>query len=123
MSKLLRLLPDKVYISLLYFKHFKKLPNLRKPRTFNEKLQWLKLYDRRDIYTTMVDKHLVKQYVADVIGEEYLIPTLGVWDEPEEIDFDALPEKFVLKWNHDSGSVLICKDKIFLLALPFLWQI
>ncbi|MBQ8286695.1 MAG: hypothetical protein IJZ10_10415 [Thermoguttaceae bacterium] len=111
MSKLLRLLPDKVYISLLYFKHFKKLPNLRKPRTFNEKLQWLKLYDRRDIYTTMVDKHLVKQYVADVIGEEYLIPTLGVWDEPEEIDFDALPEKFVLKWNHDSGSVLICKDK------------
>lgn len=111
MRKLLRVLPDKQYIQLQYFYHFKRLPNLKNPKTFNEKLQWLKLRDRDPEYTAMVDKHLVKQYVADKIGQEYIIPTIAVWETPEQIDFDALPNQFVLKWNHDSGSVIICKDK------------
>ena len=111
MRKILRLLPDKLYISLLYYKHFKRFPNWKNPQTFNEKLQWLKINNRKPEYTTMVDKHLVKQYIADKIGNEYIIPTLGVWDTPEEIDFNSLPDRFVLKWNHDSGSIVICKDK------------
>ena len=85
--------------------------NLENPTTYNEKLQWLKLYNRKPIYTTMVDKYEVKQYVADRIGEEYIIPTLGVWDSFDEIDFDSLPEQFVLKCTHDSGGLVICKDK------------
>ena len=86
--------------------------NLEAPKTFNEKLQWLKLYDRRPEYTIMVDKYSVKKYVADKIGEEYIIPTLGVWDNPDDIDFDALPNRFVLKCNHNSGlGMCICKDK------------
>lgn len=86
--------------------------DLNNPQTFNEKLQWLKLYDRRPEYTIMVDKYAVKKYVADKIGEEYIIPTLGVWDNPDDIDFDALPNRFVLKCNHNSGlGMCICKDK------------
>lgn len=85
--------------------------DLDNPKTFNEKLQWLKLYDRRAIYSTMVDKHAVKQYVSELIGEEYIIPTLGVWDRPEDIDFEKLPNQFVLKCTHDSGGIVICKDK------------
>lgn len=86
--------------------------NLENPKTFNEKIQWLKLYDRRPEYTTMVDKVAVKDYVANIIGKEHIIPTLGVWEDPDEINFDALPEKFVLKCNHNSGTgMYICKDK------------
>lgn len=85
--------------------------DFRHPKTFNEKLQWLKLYDRKPIYTTMVDKYAVKQYVANIIGEQYIIPTLGVWDSFDEIDFDTLPNQFVLKCTHDSGTVIVCKDK------------
>lgn len=86
--------------------------NLDNPQTFNEKLQWLKLYDRKPEYTTMVDKYAVKKYVADKIGEQYIIPTLGVWDNPDEIDFDKLPDQFVLKCNHNSGlGMCICRDK------------
>ncbi len=87
--------------------------NLDNPQTFSEKLQWLKLYDRKSIYTTMVDKFAVKQYVADIIGKEYIIPTLGVWDSFDEIDFDKLPNQFVLKTTHSGGStgVVICRDK------------
>ena len=88
----------------------KKL-TLTAPQTFNEKLQWLKLYDRKPIYTTMVDKYEAKKYVADIIGEEYIIPTLGVWDRFDDINFDELPDKFVLKCTHDSGGLVICKDK------------
>ena len=88
----------------------KKL-NLKNPQTFNEKLQWLKLYDRKPIYTTMVDKYEVKQFVANIIGEEYIIPTLGVWNSFDDIDFDSLPDRFVLKTTHDSGGVVICSDK------------
>ena len=84
----------------------------KNPKTFNEKLQWLKLYNRKPEYTVMVDKYKVREYIAQMIGEEYLIPLLGVWDDPEDIDFDALPDQFVLKCNHNSGlGMCICKDK------------
>lgn len=109
--KLSPLFSDKVYLKLLYFIDFGKRLNLKNPITFNEKLQWLKLYDHRPEYTMMVDKLLVKDYVAKVLGEEYIIPTLGVWDSPDDIDIDSLPDQFVLKCNHDSGSICICQDK------------
>ena len=109
--KLTRILPDKLYLQLMYFKHFHKLINFKNPVTFNEKLQWLKIYDRKPEYTTMVDKYLVKDYVAAKIGKEYIIPTLGMWEKAEDIDFDALPDQFVLKCNNDSGGIVICKDK------------
>lgn len=85
--------------------------DLDNPVTFSEKLQWLKLYDRKEIYTSMVDKHLVKQIVSDLIGSEYVIPEYGCWDKFSDIDFDKLPNQFVLKCNHDSGGIYICKDK------------
>lgn len=107
----LKLLPDKAYLSLVYYAHFGKKINLDNPKTYNEKLQWLKLYDRKPEYTRMVDKCEAKKYVADIIGEEYIIPTLGVWDDSEKIDFDALPDQFVLKTTHDSGGVIVCRDK------------
>lgn len=74
-------------------------------------MQWLKLHDRKPIYTTMVDKYEVKKYVADILGEEYIIPTYGVWDRFEDIDFDSLPDQFVLKCTHDSGGLVVCRDK------------
>lgn len=104
---------DKTYLQLLYrFKMGHRL-DLNHPKTFTEKIQWLKLYNRRPEYTLMVDKYAVKKYVADIIGEKYIIPTLGVWDKPEDIDWDALPNEFVLKTTHGGGSggVVICKDK------------
>lgn len=104
-------IPDRIYISLLYFKHFHRFPNLKNPKGYNEKIQWLKLYDRNPRYTTMVDKILVKDYVAKKIGSEHIIPTLAIWKKPEDINFDVLPNEFVLKWNHDSHSIIICKDK------------
>lgn len=85
--------------------------NLDNPKTYNEKLQWLKLHDRKPIYTTMVDKYEAKKYVADIIGGEYIIPTLAIYDRVEDIEFDKLPNQFVLKWTHDSGGIVICKDK------------
>lgn len=104
-------MPDEKFVRKLYEVYLGKELNLENPQTFNEKLQWLKLYDRNPQYTKMVDKYEVKKYVADKIGEEYIIPTLGVWDKFEDIDFDALPEQFVLKCTHDSGGIVICKDK------------
>lgn len=109
--KIMKILPDRLYIMIQYFYHFKRFPNLKEPRTFNEKLQWLKLNDRNPIYTTMVDKVLAKAYVASIIGKEHIVPTLGVWDSAEDIDFEALPDRFVLKTNHDSKGVVICADK------------
>ena len=111
LKKCSRCLSDKAYIKLAYFRRFHRFPNLKNPKTYNEKLQWLKLYDRKPIYTTMVDKYEAKKYVADIIGEEYIIPTLGVWDKFDDIDFDSLPNQFVLKCTHDSGGLVICKDK------------
>lgn len=110
-KKMLRLLPDEWYIQLQYFYHFHRFANLKNPQTFNEKLQWLKLHDHNPLYTTLVDKYAVKKWVADKIGKEYIIPTLGVWNKAEDIDFDKLPNQFVLKVNHDSGGLVICRDK------------
>lgn len=102
---------DKKYLQKNFECIMGKELDLDNPQTFNEKLQWLKLYDRKPEYTTMVDKYAVKKYVADIIGEEYIIPTLGVWNHFDEIDFDKLPNQFVLKCTHDSGGIVICKDK------------
>lgn len=105
------ILPDKLYLKLKYYQRMGKKLNLDNPKTFNEKLQWLKLYDRNPLYTKLVDKYEVRRYIANSIGEEYLIPLLGVWDNFDEIDFDILPNQFVLKCTHDSGGLIICKDK------------
>ena len=107
----LNFINDKKYIEIAYKIKFGKKPNLNDPKTFNEKLQWLKLNDRNPLYTTLVDKYEVKKHVADKIGEEYVIPTLGVWDNFDDIDFDSLPKEFVLKCSHDSGGLIICKNK------------
>jgi hypothetical protein len=85
--------------------------NFNNPKTFNEKLQWIKLHDRKSIYTTMVDKYASKKLVANQIGSEHIIPLLGVWEHFDDIDFDKLPQQFVLKCTHDSGCVIIVKDK------------
>lgn len=103
---------DKAYITKKYKEKLGKKPNLRNPVTFNEKLQWLKLYNRNPQFTDMVDKYKVRQYVAERAGAEYLIPLLGVWDDSDQIDFDALPDQFVLKCTHNSGyGTCICQDK------------
>ena len=104
-------IPDKAYLKLKYRANFDRKLDLQNPKTFNEKLQWLKLYDRNPAYTELVDKYAVKAYVANKIGEKYIIPTLGVWERVEDIDFDALPNQFVLKCTHDSGGLVICRDK------------
>ncbi len=105
--------PDKIYIKWLYRLKMGKKLDLKNPKTFSEKLQWLKLYNRQPEYTMMVDKSTVKDYVAGIIGEKYIIPTIGVWDKPEDIEWDRLPNQFVLKTTHGGGSsgVVICKDK------------
>lgn len=105
------ILPDKTYIKMKYRMKFHRKIDLKKPKTFNEKLQWLKLYDRKPEYSQMVDKYEAKKYVASIIGEDHIIPTLGVWERFEDIDFDALPNQFVLKCTHDSGGLVICRDK------------
>lgn len=104
---------DKLYLQLLYYFEVGQKLDLKNPQTFNEKLQWLKLYNRKPEYTTMVDKYAVKQYVARNIGEQYIIPNLGVWDRVEDIDWDSLPKQFVLKTTHGGGGggVVVCRDK------------
>lgn len=103
---------DKTYLERKFEACMGRKLDLDNPQTFNEKLQWLKLYDHNPEYTVMVDKYLVRDYIREKLGEEYLIPLIGVWDSPDEIDFDALPDKFVLKCNHNSGvGMYICKDK------------
>ena len=106
-----RQMPDRLYLEWMYEIRMGEKLHLEHPETFNEKLNWLKLYDRRDEYTKMADKYEVRQYIADKIGEEYLIPLLGVWKRPEDIDLAQLPDQFVLKCTHDSASVVICRDK------------
>lgn len=108
---LLNWLPDAVYLKGCFRAKMGYKLSLKNPQTFSEKIQWLKLYDRNPEYTQMVDKYAVREYIKKTIGEEYLIPLLGVWDSFDEIDFDELPNQFVLKTNHDSGTVVICKDK------------
>ena len=110
-SRMCTLLGDAKYIKLMFRALTGSKLNLNNPTTFNEKLQWLKLYDRRSIYTEMVDKFKVKRFVANIIGEDYIIPTLGVWDKFDEIDLSKLPDRFVLKTTHDSGGIVICRNK------------
>ena len=104
---------DELYLKIIFRCFMGKRLDLNNPKTFSEKLQWLKLYNRKPEYTMMVDKYAVKEYVAEKIGEQYIIPTLGVWDRVEDIDWNSLPKQFVLKTTHAGGGngVVICKDK------------
>jgi len=111
-TKLTRLLSDKGHVKLAYWAGTGKKLHLKEPVTFNEKLQWLKLNDRRDLYRICADKLQVRDYVAEKLGAEYLIPLLGSWEKAADIDFEKLPDRFVLKCNHNSGlGMCICKDK------------
>lgn len=103
--------PDKLHLQICYRLVFGRRLNLNSPQSYNEKIQWLKLNDRNPVYSLLVDKYEAKKLVAQKIGEKYIIPTLGVWDRFDEINFDELPEQFVLKCTHDSGGVVICTDK------------
>jgi hypothetical protein len=102
---------DEEYLKKCFKACIGKDLHLDNPQTYNEKLQWLKLYNRNPAYTVMVDKYKVRDYIKETIGEEYLIPLLGVWDKAEDIDFDKLPNQFVLKCTHDSGGLYICRNK------------
>lgn len=102
---------DELYLRMKYYLCTRRVLNLSNPQTFNEKIQWLKLYGSKPEYTRMVDKYEAKEYVRSIIGNEHIIPTLGVWNSWDEIDFSKLPDKFVMKTTHDSGSVAVCKDK------------
>lgn len=105
------LIPDGLYIRMKFKKNLHRWPDLKHPKTFNEKLCWLLLYHRESIMSTMVDKAAAKDYVARIIGDEYVIPTYGVWENADDIDFSSLPSQFVMKATHDSGRVIVCKDK------------
>lgn len=102
---------DESFLRMAYRHKFGHKLNLENPTTFNEKQQWLKLYDRKPVYTSMVDKYEAKKYIAERIGEEYTIPTLGMWERVEDINFDSLPAQFVMKCTHDSGGLIVCRDK------------
>lgn len=106
-----KFIPDYIITNLKFYKHFKRFPNLKNPKSYVEKIQWLKLYDHNPLYTSLVDKYLVKDYITKVVGKEYTVPTIGIWDKAEDIEFEKLPDKFVLKCTHDSGRVIICTDK------------
>ena len=110
-TSLFNLYPDKLYLKLKYRLIMGEKLDLINPKTYNEKLQWLKLYDRNPLYSQLVDKYEVRKYIKEKIGEEYLIPLIGVYNSFEEIDFTKLPSKFVLKCTHDSGSVVVCSNK------------
>ena len=107
------LLSDKAYLSRMFYYRMGKKIDWDAPKTYSEKLQWLKLYDRNPRYTSLVDKYEVKDYVSGIVGEEHVAHTLGVWESPEDIDFDKLPQRFVLKTTHGGGNcgVIICRDK------------
>lgn len=103
--------PDKIYLKLTYYSRIKRSLNFNNPISFNAKLQWLKIYDRNSMYTKLCDKYEVREYIGRKLGEQYLIPLLGVYNNFSEINFEELPDRFVLKCTHDSGGVIICKDK------------
>lgn len=107
----LRFLKDESYLRIMYKNKFGHDLDLENPSAFNEKLQWLKLNNRHSQYTTWVDKYEVKEYIAGEIGEKYIIPSYGIWDDFRDIDFNKLPDRFILKCTHDSGGVFICEDK------------
>ncbi len=112
-GRFLRFLPDHTYLEIMYRRYHKTKLHLATPEKFTEKLQWLKLHDRRPLYTKLVDKYEVKQIVSNLIGSKYVVPLLGVWDTPEAINWEKLPEKFVVKTTHYGGSsgVIVCKSK------------
>lgn len=112
----LSFLPDKMYLQIFYFATTRKFINFKNPKGFNEKLQWLKVNDRRPEYSQLVDKLAVRDHISKVLGEGHLIPLLGKWESFEDIDFNTLPEQFVLKCNHDSGSTKVIKSKSSLTA-------
>lgn len=107
------LFSEETFLKILYYLYMGKPLNLNNPQTMNEKMQWLKLYDRRPVYHKMVDKILAKDYYGEMIGQEYIVPTIGIWEKFDDIDFDKLPDKFVLKTNHSGGNtgVIVCHDK------------
>jgi len=109
--KIINLLPDKLYLELMFYHRMKKTLNLKNPVSFNEKIQWLKLYDRKFEYVNLTDKYEMRKYIGKKIGNKYLIPLIGVYNTFEEIDFKKLPNQFVLKPNHTSGDIYICRDK------------
>lgn len=109
--KISHLMPDKYYLSLLWQMKMGYKIDWKHPKTFSEKLQWLKLYDHNPLHTTLVDKYRVKQWVEDKIGKQYVIPTLAVYQSVDDIHLNELPDKFVLKCNQDSGSIIVCRDK------------
>lgn len=105
-------MPDERFLKKRFKHTFGKELDLENPKTFNEKLQWLKIHDRNPAYVKLVDKYAVREFIAEQLGEEFLIPLLGVWERPDDIDFSTLPDRFVLKCNHNSGlGMCICKDK------------
>lgn len=110
-KNMLFFLPDKSYLKIKYYLELGKKLNLENPHTFNEKLQWLKLYDRKSEYTQMVDKVEAKKHAEKIIGKKYIVPTIGVYEKFDDINFDELPNQFVMKCSHDSGGLVICKDK------------
>lgn len=105
------LVPDKLYVKMIFRGKLGYKLNLKNPQTFNEKLNWFKIYNRQPLYTSLADKYAVKKYVADKIGEQYVVKNLGVWNSFDEIDFSSLPNQFVLKCTHDSSGALVCRDK------------
>ncbi|MBR5434708.1 MAG: glycosyl transferase [Bacteroidales bacterium] len=109
--KLMSFVSDETYIKIKWKKWMDYKLNLDNPRTFNEKLQWIKLNDHNPLYTELVDKYRVKQYVTEKVGSEYVIPLLGQWDSVDKIEWEKLPNQFVIKCSHDSGSTVLCKDK------------
>lgn len=109
--EILKFIPDEMMIKLEYRLKIGKKLHLNPPVTFNEKIQWLKLNDRKSLYTKMVDKYEVREYIKEQIGEEYLVPIYGIWENVEDISFEKLPKSFVLKCTHDSGSVILCENK------------
>lgn len=106
-----KMMPDSIFIKIQYRSIMKKNLNLKNPKGFNEKLQWLKLHDRKPEYSIYADKYAVREFIKNTIGEDYLTRLYGVWDDSEDINFDILPQQFVIKGSHDSGSVVVCRDK------------
>ncbi|MBQ3504697.1 MAG: glycosyl transferase [Oscillospiraceae bacterium] len=113
-QKIFKYVPDRLWVEFKYFTHFGRRCNLKTPKTFNEKLQWLKLYYHKKSHTRMVDKYEMKSYIEERIGKQYTIPLLGVWDQVDDINFDVLPDQFVLKTTHDCAGIVICTDKSLL---------
>ena len=104
-------IPSKLYLTCVFKERIGRYIKWNNLRSYNEKLQWLKIYDNNPIYCSLVDKYIVKDYVSRLIGEEYVIPTIGIWETFEDIEFETLPNEYVLKCTHDSGGLVLCQDK------------